>query len=188
MPTGGRVWLRLVKKLGLKPGMRALVLGVPSGYMNSLAPLPDRVEVSLSLGSAHEFVQFFATKKSEITKSAKKLLQSAAPDVLVWITYPKKTSGVESDLSREGVWAAMEGTGWCPVSQIAIDDVWSALRFRPNQDVKFARQTPPVSKVFHSNPQVQNHLSSLRGDQPHRGQRMWGPEAHGSCPDQASDQ
>jgi hypothetical protein len=72
MPTGGRAWLRLVKKLGLKPGTRALVLGVPSGYMNSLAPLPDRVEVSLSLGSAHEFVQFFATKKSEITKSAKK--------------------------------------------------------------------------------------------------------------------
>src|SRR6201998_4908174 len=115
--------------------MRALVLGAPSGYMNSLAPLPDRVEVSKSLGSAYEFVQFLATKKSEITKSAKKLLQSAAPNALLWITYPKKTSGVESDLSREGVRAAMEGTGWRPVSQIAIDDVWPALRFRPTQDV-----------------------------------------------------
>lgn len=125
-----------VKKLGLKPGMRALVLGAPSGYVNSLAPLPDRVEVSESLGCAHEFVQFFATKKSAITKSAKKLLESAAPGALVWITYPKKTSSVESDLSREEVWAAMEGTGWRPVSQIAIDDVWSALRFRPTEDVK----------------------------------------------------
>jgi predicted SnoaL-like aldol condensation-catalyzing enzyme len=125
-----------VKKLGLKSGMRALVLGAPSGYINSLAPLPDRVEVSQSLGSAHEFVQFFATKKSEIKKSAKKLLQSAAPGALVWITYPKKTSGVESDLSREAVWAAMESTGWRPVSQIAIDEVWSALRFRPAEDVK----------------------------------------------------
>ena len=126
----------IVRKLGLKPGMRALVLGAPSGYMDSLAPLPDGVGVSESLGSAHEFVQFFARKKSEITKSAKKLLQSAAPGALVWITYPKKISGVESDLGREEVWAAMEGTGWRPVSQIAIDDVWSALRFRPNQDVK----------------------------------------------------
>lgn len=103
-----------VKKLGLKPGMRALVLGTPSGYMNSLAPLPDRVEVSQSLGNAHEFVQLFTTKKSEITKPAKKLLPSAAPGALVWITYPKKTSGLKSDLSREQVWAAMEGTspGW----------------------------------------------------------------------------
>lgn len=126
----------IVKKLGLKPGMRALVLDAPSGYMKSLAPLPDQVEVSQNLGSTHEFVQFFATKKSDIAKSAKKLLQSATPGALVWITYPKKTSGVDSDLSRETVWAAMEGTGWRPVSQIAIDEVWSALRFRPSQDVK----------------------------------------------------
>jgi predicted SnoaL-like aldol condensation-catalyzing enzyme len=116
--------------------MRALILGAPSGYIDSLAPMPDGVAVSASLGSAHDFVQFFTTKKSEITKSAKKLLQSAAPGAFVWITYPKKTSGVDSDLSREEVWAAMEGTGWRPVSQIAIDEVWSALRFRPTQDVK----------------------------------------------------
>jgi len=116
--------------------MRALVISAPSGYIDSLVPLPDRVEVSESLGSAHDFVQFFATKKSEIAKSAKKLLQSAGPGALVWITYPKKTSGVDSDLSREAVWAAMEGTGWRPVSQIAIDEIWSALRFRPIQEVK----------------------------------------------------
>jgi len=125
-----------VKKLGLKPGMRALVVGAPSGYINSLAPLPDRVDVSESLESTHDFVQFFATNKSEIAKSAKKLLQSAAPGALVWITYPKKSSGVNSDLSREAVWAAMEGTGWRPVSQIAVDEIWSALRFRPTQEVK----------------------------------------------------
>jgi len=125
-----------VKKLGLKPGMRALVVGAPSGYIDSLAPLPDRIDVSESLGSAHDFVQFFATNKSEIAKLAKKLLQSAAPGALVWITYPKKSSGVNSDLSREAVWAAMEGTGWRPVSQIAVDEIWSALRFRPTQEVK----------------------------------------------------
>ena len=64
-----------VKKLALKPGMQALVIGAPSGYMDSLAPLPDRVEVSQRPESTHEFVQSFAIKKSEIAKSAKKLLQ-----------------------------------------------------------------------------------------------------------------
>jgi predicted SnoaL-like aldol condensation-catalyzing enzyme len=126
----------IVKKLGLKPGMRGLVVAAPSGYMKSLAPLPEGVAVSESIGGANDFVQFFATRKSEIEQSAKRLLQSSAPGALVWITYPKKTSGVDSDLSREEVWAAMEGTGWRPVSQIAIDDVWSALRFRPTEDVK----------------------------------------------------
>jgi len=126
----------IVKKLGLKPGIRALVLGAPSGYMRSIAPLPEGVVVSENVNGTHGFVQLFATKKREIEKSKKKLLESADPGALVWITYPKKTSGVESDLSREAVWAAMEGTGWRPVSQIAIDEVWSALRFRPTQDVK----------------------------------------------------
>jgi len=126
----------IVNKLGLKPGMRALVFSAPSGYMRSLAPLPEGVVISEKIDGTHGFVQLFASKKSEIEKSKKKVLQSAASGALVWITYPKKTSGVESDLSREEVWAAMEGTGWRPVSQIAIDDVWSALRFRPTQDVK----------------------------------------------------
>ena len=64
------------------------------------------------------------------------MLESADPGALVWISYPKKSSRLDSDLSREVVWAAMEETGWRPVSQIAIDEVWSALRFRPIQDVK----------------------------------------------------
>jgi predicted SnoaL-like aldol condensation-catalyzing enzyme len=127
------------KKLGLKPGMRALVLAAPSGYFKALAPLPKGVSVSENVGGTHDFVQMFATKKSEITKSKKKLLESATPGALVWITYPKKTSGADSDLSREAVWAAMEGTGWRPVSQIAIDEVWSALRFRPIEDVKSSK-------------------------------------------------
>jgi predicted SnoaL-like aldol condensation-catalyzing enzyme len=124
------------KKLGLKPGMRALVIDAPSGYLKSLAPLPEDVVISEAAGGTQEFVQFFAKKRSDIEQSAKKLVKAAAPDALVWITYPKKTSGIESDLSREVVWSAMEGTGWRPVSQIAIDDVWSALWFRPTEDVK----------------------------------------------------
>jgi hypothetical protein len=130
----------IVKKLGLRPGMRALVVAAPSGYVRSLVPLPEGIAVSETIGGSDEFVQFFATRRSEIGKSAKRLLQSSVPDALVWITYPKKTSGMDSDLSREEVWAAMEGTGWRPVAQIAIDDVWSALRFRPEEDVKSSRR------------------------------------------------
>ncbi len=126
----------VAKKLGIKAGMRALVIGAPSGYLKMLAPLPDGTVVSEVGGGMHEFVQFFATRKADVRKSASALLKQAARGALVWITYPKKTSGVESDLSREEVWDAMAGTGWRPVAQIAIDDIWSALRFRPEADVK----------------------------------------------------
>lgn len=126
---------KLAKKLGIKPGMRALVLGAPADFMEKLAPLPEGVVVAEAGGSAAQFLQLFATRKAEISKLAPRLLQQALPGALVWITYPKKTSGVESDLSREEVWNAMAPTGWRPVTQIAIDEVWSALRFRPVEDV-----------------------------------------------------
>lgn len=125
----------VAKKLGIKPGMRALVLSAPAGYREKLAPLPAGVTIAETGSGAAHFLQLFATRKADIGKRAPKLLRQALPKALVWITYPKKTSGVESDLSREEVWNAMAPTGWRPVTQIAIDEVWSALRFRPVEDV-----------------------------------------------------
>jgi hypothetical protein len=126
----------IAKKLGMKPGMCALVVGAPPGYLKLLAPLPEGVVVSDVINSTHKFVQFFATRASEIKKSAPRLLKHAAAGALVWIAYPKKTSGVASDLSRESVCEAMSGTGWHAVAIVAIDEVWSALRFRPATEVK----------------------------------------------------
>jgi hypothetical protein len=132
----------IAKKLGMKPGMSALVVGAPPGYLKLLAPLPEGVSVSDVISGTPQFVQLFATRASEIKKSAPRLLKHASPGALVWVAYPKKTSGMDSDLSRESVWEAMSGTGWRPVSIVAIDDTWSALRFRPTADVKSnARRT-----------------------------------------------
>jgi hypothetical protein len=108
------------KKLGLKPGMRVLVGGAPSGYLKSLAPLPEGVVISEALGGTREFVQFFVTKRAVIEKSAKKVLKSACPGGPVWITYLKKTSGAETDLSREVVWAAMQQ--WFNLSDPAVEE------------------------------------------------------------------
>lgn len=126
----------IVKKLGLKPGMRALFLAAPDGYVNRLAPLPEGVTAATKPAGTYEFIQFFATHMAEIEKKAPELLQSAAPGAVFWIAYPKKAAGVDSDLSRDVLAAAMTEKGWRPVSIVALDEVWSALRFRPIADVK----------------------------------------------------
>ncbi|HTU52006.1 MAG TPA: hypothetical protein VMF56_15550 [Acidobacteriaceae bacterium] len=126
----------VVKKLGLKAGMRTLLLAAPDDYLSRLTPLPDKVEIATKPGGTYEFIQFFATRMAEIKKSASGLLQCAAPGAVFWITYPKKTSGIDSDLSRDLLAAAMMDKGWRPVSIVALDDVWSALRFRPIAEVK----------------------------------------------------
>ena len=55
---------------------------------------------------------------------------------LLWFSYPKKSSKVETDITRDVGWDALGSTGLRPVTQVAIDDTWSALRFRPVVDVK----------------------------------------------------
>jgi hypothetical protein len=119
----------IARKLGMNPGMHALIIEPPPGYLKLLAG--DSLTESSRGGGMYPFVQVFATRLSRITRFAKKLSKLAAPNALVWISYPKKTSKVKGDLSRDVIREAMKGVGWRAVSIVAIDDVWSALRFRP---------------------------------------------------------
>ena len=130
----------VARKLGLTPRMRALVVAAPPVYLKLLAPLPEGTVVTSTAKGTYPFVQFFAASLADIRKSIPKLLKHAARGALLWIAYPKKTSGIESDLSRDLISEVMKGTGWRPVSIVAIDEVWSALRFRPVGDVKIKRQ------------------------------------------------
>jgi hypothetical protein len=125
----------LASKLGLNPGMRALVLASPPGYIKSLMPLAHDLAVSSRAQGTYEFVQVFATRLAEVREFAKKLPKHAPPNALVWICYPKKTSGSTTNLSRDIIREVLSGARWRAVSIIAIDEVWSALRFRPARQV-----------------------------------------------------
>jgi len=121
----------VARKLGMNPGMRGLIIAPPPGYLKLLAPLPDGLTVSSRAHGMYPFVQVFATSLSEISRFAQRLSKHAAPNALVWISYPKKTSKLAGNLSRDVIRKGMSGTGWRAVSIVAIDEVWSALRFRP---------------------------------------------------------
>jgi hypothetical protein len=129
------------RKLGLNPGMRALIIAAPPGYLKLLAPLPDGLTVSSRAHGNYPFVQVFATRLSEIRKLVGKLSKHAGPNALVWISYPKKTSKAEGELSRDVIREAMSVAGWRAVSIVAIDEVWSALRFRPAGQVGSRRKS-----------------------------------------------
>ena len=111
--------------------MRALIIAAPPGYLKLLAPLPDGLTVSSRADGMYPFVQVFATRLSKVSTFAQKLSRCAAPNALVWISYPKKASKLAGNLSRNVIREAMGGAGWQAVSVVAIDEVWSALRFRP---------------------------------------------------------
>lgn len=120
----------LAKKLGLKPGMVVVLEGAPEGYLASLGPSPDAVE-------GPRFVQSFVRNTQELARCAARI--TADETATLWVTYPKKTSGMATDLSRDVVREMFSAYGWIAVSIVSVDDVWSALRFRPKAAVKTTR-------------------------------------------------
>jgi len=106
-----------------------------SGDLKALAHPLDGLTAASKAAGTYPFVQFFATRLSEISRFAQRLSKHAAPTALVWISYPKKTSKLETNLSRDAIREAMSDAGWRAVSIVAIDEVWSALRFRPTARV-----------------------------------------------------
>ncbi len=128
----------LIKKLLIKSGMRIAVFNAPSGYLGNLDPLPEGVRFADGPDGTLDFVQLFIKNREEYRQLGPNALRAVKPDGLLWICYPKKSGGVESDLDRDAVWKLLEPTGLRPVTQIAIDEVWSALRFRPIDKVAAA--------------------------------------------------
>lgn len=137
----------MTEKLGLKPGMRALILNAPSGYINTLGQLPAEVmvEETPTEGTQYDFVQAFVYSKADADRLASNAVAALKPNGLLWLAYPKKTGSIKTDITRDVGWETIVGMGWGGVTQIAIDKTWSALRFRPEAHVERKGKThlPP---------------------------------------------
>ena len=125
----------ITKKLGMKAGQSMLILNAPDGYIASLGTLPEKSSVQTAAGGTFDFVQVFVSDMAGIHRYAPTAIQALKLGGLLWITYPKKTSKLKSDISRDVLWEELSDTGMRPVTMIAIDDTWSALRFRPTSEV-----------------------------------------------------
>lgn len=124
----------LVEKLQLKPGQRMMVQNAPEGYFERL--VAEMPQAALELEGADALL-LFVTSLKEVTELAPGAMQQVGQAGLLWIAYPKGGSGVKTDVNRDRLAAAVtEVTGWRPVRQVAIDAVWSGLRFRPVELVR----------------------------------------------------
>lgn len=126
----------LTQRLLIKPKYRVLLVNPPEGYLDRLAPLPEGAQITTEPNGEFDLIQFFTSEKIVISRRVPSLLALMRPGGIFWVSYPKKTSKAETDLDREVVWEAMQPTGWRAVTQISVDDTWSALRFRPESEVK----------------------------------------------------
>jgi hypothetical protein len=122
----------LLKKLLLRPNQEIAVLNPPSsGFLRSLGAMPEGVEVAARSQSGLDFVLLFVKDAAELREFAPKATRRLKPDGIFWIAYRKQTSKVKTDLNRDILWTLMEKHGLAGVAMVSIDNVWSAMRFRP---------------------------------------------------------
>lgn len=131
----------LVKKLRMKPGHRVAVMYAPPGYSMAPDQLPEGVQVSDAAavtgeaGQSFDFVHLFAGSVAELQERAPEALRVLRHDGVFWVSYPKQSSKVKTDINRDNGWDVISAAGLRPVTQISVDETWSALRFRPSDKV-----------------------------------------------------
>ena len=118
----------LVKKLGIKDGYNILIANAPTGFEQQLQ-LPEGVTLNGKARGSRDFVLFFAKTQHVLEKEFSRYAAKLTPAGMLWVSWPKKTSGVQSDLNENVVREIGLAKGMADVKVCAIDEVWSGLKF-----------------------------------------------------------
>ena len=121
----------LARKMRLKPGQRAALVNAPESYLKELNPLPAGVQVAEKLQGEFDWAQVFVKNKAELDKLVPKVVRALKPDSLLWISYPKGTSKIQTDLTRDKGWEALQKANLKWVTLISVNETWSAFALRP---------------------------------------------------------
>ena|SRR5690348_385435 len=128
MTTAGYSGTPLHKKLGIKAGSRAWFSGAPKGYESELAKAGS-FQQAVKLGKDLDFLHLFTRTRAELAQAFPRLSKAIKPDGLIWISWPKKTSGVQTDLDENIVRQIGLQAGLVDVKVCAVDETWSGLKF-----------------------------------------------------------
>jgi|SRR5579864_8273433 len=119
----------VVQKLGIKPGFRIFVSRAPAAYDDIVGALPADVTIVPRLKAPLDLVHVFATRAAGLADGLSGCRDAIAPDGMIWVSWPKKASGVATDLSDVVVRDTALPLGLVDVKVCAIDEVWSGLKF-----------------------------------------------------------
>ncbi len=119
----------VLKKLRIKSGHRAAILDAPASYRELLAGAPEGVELAESLDGQFDFIHCFVTRKADLERMAPELRAAMRPESILWVSYPKGQA-IPTDLKRDIAWQVLADAGLKAVAQVAMDEVWTAMRFK----------------------------------------------------------
>jgi hypothetical protein len=115
----------------LKPGARAAIVNAPEKYLKELK---HDAEISQKLSGKFDWIQVFAKNKKELASLAPKAASTLKPDSILWLSFPKGSSNIQTDLTRDKGWEDVKELGLKRVNLVSVNDTWSAFALRPFKD------------------------------------------------------
>ena len=118
----------LAKKLGIKDGARVFLANPPDDYARLVAPLPAGVRMVTSVDEQTDLIHIFVTRRRDLDTAVKRALRQMRTDAVVWVSWPKKSSGVATDVTEDTIREAALPLGLVDIKVCAVDEVWSGLK------------------------------------------------------------
>lgn len=126
----------LAKKLGFKPDSQVLLLGVPAGYTEWLAPLPPGVVFERSATARTDMAHLFVTRKEDLAQHLSALRTALRSDAAVWVSWPKKSSKVPTTITEDTIRELALPLGWVDIKVCAVNEVWSGLKLVVRRELR----------------------------------------------------
>jgi len=118
----------LAKKLGIKPGATVFVSNTPTNYAKLVAPLPEGVSLARRVTATTDVIHLFYMSRQDLERGLKSTRKAMRPDAAVWVSWPKKSSGVATDINEDTIRDVALPIGLVDIKVCAVDDVWSGLK------------------------------------------------------------
>ena len=140
----------IFKKLNFKDQKQLHIIQAPASFKRDMDEIKSLAGIKTSLTGANqvEFFLAFVTKQQEVDDLTKEVVSVLSTDGLIWFAYPKGTSKkYKCEFNRDNGWAVLGKSGFEPVRMVAIDEDWSALRFRRAENIKTMTRSSAMSEV-----------------------------------------
>ena len=118
----------LAQKLGIKAGQRVVIIDGPAGYRKLLSPLPQAVSFSTKVDSGTTFIHLFVSERKTLEKELKRLRKLIADTGTLWVSWPKKSASVATDVTEDVIREVALPLGFVDVKVCAVDQTWSGLK------------------------------------------------------------
>jgi hypothetical protein len=118
----------LPQKLGIKTGLTVVTINAPAKYRRLLAKIPDGVTFSDRLKPGSNFVHLFTKRRNELQKKMSILRDKISDDGTIWVSWPKKSSGISTDITEDVIREIALPLGFVDIKVCAVDETWSGLK------------------------------------------------------------